>query len=116
MKNTLPRIIHEGTPQFQTWLTGANKLLADNYVASKWPANLPKDILIASEGERYIKVKKVREGATTGAAYAFIDRTNGDVLKAASWAAPAKHARGNLLQPDNGLGCVGPYGIAYLRG
>jgi hypothetical protein len=29
-------------------------------------------------------------------AFAFINRTNGDVLKSASWSAPAKGARGNI--------------------
>ena len=115
MKNTSPRIINLDNPLLQLWLTGANKVIADNYTKSNWPATLPKDVLIANEGERYIKILRVREGATTGAAYAFIDRTNGDVLMAASWRAPAKHARGNLFSPDNGLTCVGPYGIAYLR-
>ena len=38
----------------------------------------------------------------------------GDIHKAASYLAPAKHARGNIFQ-DNFNNCVGPYGIAYLR-
>ena len=114
MKNTQPRIVELNTPQFQTWLTGANKVLEDHRQAVH--PNLTKELLVASEGERYIKITRVREGQIGGSAYGFIDRTNGDVLMAASWRAPAKHARGNVLQPDNGLDCVGPYGIAYLRG
>lgn len=120
MKNTSPRIVGLDTLQFQSWLAGANKVLADNRAANC--PNLPKESLIPSEGERYIKVSRISESvdAQTGkpivnSAYGFIDRTNGDVLMAASWRAPAKHARGNIFAPDNGLPCVGPYGIAYLR-
>lgn len=120
MKNTLPRIIHTGTPQFQSWLAGANKVLEDHRQANC--PNLPKEYLDPSEGERYIKISRLSENVDpvthrpiVNSAFAFIDRTNGDVLMAASWRAPAKHARGNILAPDNGLPCVGPYGIAYLR-
>jgi hypothetical protein len=46
-------------------------------------------------------------------AYCFIDK-NGDVLKPASWSAPAKHARGNIHNA-NPIAACGPYGINYLR-
>jgi hypothetical protein len=39
----------------------------------------------------------------------------GDVMKAASFAQPAKHARGNVFNTDNGTNCCGPYGVAYLK-
>lgn len=50
-----------------------------------------------------------------GSAHAFVDKTNGDVLKPASWKAPAKGARGNIFDADGGLGRMGPYGPAYNR-
>jgi hypothetical protein len=50
-----------------------------------------------------------------GSVHAFVDKNTGDVLMPASWSKPAKHARGNILEPDNGLGRMGPYGPAYLR-
>lgn len=62
------------------------------------------------KGRKYIKVE------VGGSAFCFIDKTNGDVLKPASWSAPAKHARGNIFDNSNGLKYVGPYGPAYLRG
>jgi hypothetical protein len=46
--------------------------------------------------------------------FCFIDLRNGDILKAASWKAPAKHARGSVLADDYGLSAVGPYGPKYL--
>jgi len=65
-------------------------------------------------GSRYAKVVVCR-GELERSAYCFVDKTNGNVLKAASWNAPAKHARGNIFNADNGLGCCGPYSVAYLR-
>ena len=53
---------------------------------------------------------------THDSAWAFIDRSTGDVLKPATYKAPAKHARGNIFDPQNGMSSMGPYGPAYLRG
>lgn len=39
----------------------------------------------------------------------------GDIHKAATWSAPAKHARGNVFNRES-WSCCGPYGVAYLRG
>ena len=60
-------------------------------------------------GRKYAKV--IRSGG--GGVYCFVDRKTGDVLKAASWSAPAKHARGSIYAADP-LAGVGPYGAAYL--
>jgi len=46
--------------------------------------------------------------------WAFIDKTNGDILKPASFNAPAKHARGNIFD-KNTWKSITPYGPAYLR-
>jgi hypothetical protein len=51
----------------------------------------------------------------SGSVYAFIDATNGDVLKAASYKTPAKQSRGNIFDEHNGLKAMGPHGTAYLR-
>jgi len=39
----------------------------------------------------------------------------GDIHRPASFKAPAKHARGNVLEQDYGLHCAGAYGIKYLK-
>jgi hypothetical protein len=39
--------------------------------------------------------------------------TNGDVLKPASWKAPAKGARGNIFDEHNGLNRMTEYGPEY---
>jgi hypothetical protein len=62
-----------------------------------------------NEGKRYIKI------VVGTSAWAFIDKENGDILKPASWAAPAKHARGNIFDDHNGMRYLTPYGPAYLR-
>jgi hypothetical protein len=65
-------------------------------------------------GKRYAKV--IRSDPHTSV-FAFVDMDNGDIFKAASWNAPAKHARGNINHADTEYdGCVMPYGIVYLRG
>ena len=59
-------------------------------------------------GRRYV-------GLWTGKSiFCFVDKTNGDILKAATWRAPAKHARGSIFALDNGIGAVGVYGANYL--
>jgi hypothetical protein len=72
--------------------------------------NLPKPEFKLEE----LKVRwRVRRD---GSVHAFVCKNTGDVLMPASWSKPAKHARGNILAEDNGLGRIGPYGPAYLRG
>ena len=60
-------------------------------------------------GRKYAKV--MRSG---GSVYCFVVRSNGDIMKAANWKAPAKHARGNIRDTDP-LAGVTDYGAAYLR-
>ncbi len=47
--------------------------------------------------------------------FCFVDKATGNVLKSDGWTRPAKHARGNIFDAQNGLGSIGPYGPAYLR-
>lgn len=46
------------------------------------------------KGRKYIKIARCGSGSRS--AWGFID-TNGDIYKAASWAAPAKGKRGNVI-------------------
>ena len=101
--------------RFQIWLEGAQKIV-DDYYRTAFPRIYfeHKKILIVDRGRRYIKMSLI-QGGRQKAVFAFIDMTNGDVLKAATWRRPAKKARGNIFNQDDGLGCVDPYGIKYLR-
>lgn len=81
------------TKQVQDWL---NSIYKDS---------CPEERVVVEDGRRYIKLK-----TTKGRIYGFIDVTNGDLLKAATLKAPAKHARGNLYEKGT-WGCVTPQGI-----
>ena len=67
----------------------------------------------AQHGKKYVKI--VRSDGGSRSVHSFIDKATGDVLKPASWNAPAKHARGNLHDEHNGLKHMGPHGPAYLK-
>lgn len=96
------------------WLAACQKLVSDYHVAH-YP-NIPDTTLSLKWGQRYIKViADDAAGRGQRSVWAFLDQTTGDVLKAASWKAPAPHARGNLFDETGGLGRVGPYGPEYLR-
>lgn len=68
--------------------------------------------LSVEEGRRYAKIVRTDNGRSV---HCFVDLTNGDILKAAGWKAPAKHARGSILDPATYAAAVGPYGAAYLK-
>ena len=76
-----------------------------------------REALTINWGRKYARILKYRkdQGPTSGSAFGFIDRTNGDILKAATWNSPAKHARGNVLNKSTWAGSHSPYGMAYLR-
>lgn len=78
-------------------------------------SNLIPDVLSIEPGNRYIKIVRKSDHVEGRSVYCFIDKSNGDVLKAATWKAPAKHSRGNLYDDKNGVGSMGPHGAAYLR-
>lgn len=83
-----------------------NKHYTENF------SNLTPAELSYSKGRKYIKI--VSNSQNHKSVWAFVDKTNGDILKAASWAAPAKHARGNIFD-ENPINYVGPYGPASLK-
>lgn len=62
-------------------------------------------------GRKYAKVFK------GDSIHTFVNLTNGDILKAASYKAPAPNGvRGNIFDEDCGIHCVGPFGALYLNG
>lgn len=101
----------------EMFVKGAQKKIDDHY--KKDLPNSEPDILKIQKGKRYIKVVQTRRGQKGGSVWAFVDaqegNTFGDILKPASWKAPAKHARGNVFDGSWGVNSVGVYGPAYLR-
>lgn len=65
--------------------------------------------MYAEHGRKFCKILRGSD------IYCFIDLTNGDVLMAATYRAPAKHARSNIFAADLGLSGVSEYGANYLK-
>ncbi len=95
-----------------TFMNGCQKLVDE--------AELAFDTRIEiGGGRKYVRLVR-RDYTNTGerissSAYCFVDTTNGNVLKAAGWKAPAKGARGNIFNEDFGLGRMSWTGTAYNR-
>ena len=71
-------------------------------------------ILTISKGRRYDKIVSSDDHSTgSQRVWGFIDKTNGNILKAATWKAPAKHARGNIWENDR-MQFMGAYGPSYM--
>ncbi len=101
------------TTDTQTALTNfvaAAQAMLDDHHAKHYPT-LPRTVLVCEQGRRYTRIWKDRGGHRS--AYCFVDQ-NGDILKAASYKAPAKHARGSIFS-ENPLSAVSVYGANYLR-
>lgn len=90
----------------ETFVNGC-QMISDKHM-ERYP-RLEKPVITYTEGKRYVKL------ARDGSVHCFVDMTNGDVLKAAGWNKPAKHARGNIFDDHNGLRWMGEYGPAYLK-
>jgi len=61
-----------------------------------------------SEGNKYIKLIVTQDGINGRHVWGFVDKSNGDILRAACWTRPAKHARGNIYQPPWDVTWTGP--------
>ena len=71
---------------------------------------------VSPGGKKYVRIAKLNYAEDQhGSAFCFIERSTGNILKAAGWKVPAKHARGNINTPTHGVEFVGAYGPAYLR-
>ena len=70
-------------------------------------------------GKKYAKVVTAqlrKNGYKNESVHTFIDMTNGDILKAASYKAPAKNGvRGHIFSDDLGRSCINSYGANYLN-
>ena len=93
--------------EFQNWLSFCKSLKA-SYMAKYFPNN-PTDELTAKNGRKYIKIN------CGSSVWSFVNKENGDILRPASWKAPAKQARGNIYDEYNGMKYINNYGPAYMR-
>ena len=73
----------------------------------------PYRVVTAEPGRKYIKL--VVASGVSRSVYCFLDM-DGNIYKAATWKAPAKHVRGSVFDPSFGWGkALNHYGAAYLR-
>lgn len=102
----------------RAFLNGALELIQKQYNPAGKEANWAV-ALREEEGTRYIRI--VRGTSISGpehmqwSAHCFIDKTNGDVLMAAGYKKPAKHARSNIYNASNGVDGMTAYGARYLK-
>lgn len=87
-------------------------MVNDYYAANL--KTLPPPTISVEWGRKYARIVKDTGGSKS--VHSFIDITSGDILKAASWAAPAKKARGSVFDANYGVGsAVNVYSAQYLR-
>jgi hypothetical protein len=100
--------------KMKRFLEGARHKLALNN--AQYEIDACKKALEIEVGRKYIRVWSLYLGGSVSrSAYCFVDMGTGDVLKAATWRTPAKHARGNIFAEDAGVSAVSAYGAVYLR-
>jgi len=114
--------------QIEQFLIAANEISAEHWKRQNFTHSPPPTVRAepSSKWVKIIRVENQHDGtSSSGGVYAFIcvqDNTTktlgalkrGDIHKAASYKAPAKHARGNIFNP-NFKNCLTPYGIVYLQ-
>jgi len=83
--------------------------------------NLTPDVISCdtSASKKYARIVKSDAPVNGGqpssrSVWGFVDLSNGDILKAAGWKAPAKHARGNIFDADFSVKNWSAYGPRYL--
>ena len=64
-------------------------------------------------GKKYIRIVD-NMGNGQRSAYGFVDR-EGNVLKASTWARPAKHARGSIFNEDKPADGAGKWSVLYME-
>ncbi len=94
------------TDAIGAYIESVQAMVNDQY-ARHYP-KLTAPTISVSCGRKYARIIS-QDGVSRGV-HSFIDLSTGDVLKAESWKRPAKGARGNLFNLDQGIGRVSAYG------
>ena len=101
-------------PKFEkaltAWVAHCQGLVSTHFKDNLSNLSIPE--ISFTVGRKYVKV--ISEDNQTFV-WAFINMENGDIMKPASWKAPAKHARGNIYADDKGHNCVTAHGVVYMR-
>jgi len=111
---------------FHAWLKGCQEIINKQF-AEHYQNLQPSQLVYESAGHsRYIRVVRQDPSSKQRSAFAFIDKEGGkigkflghkrgDILKPASWKAPAPHARGSIFDADNGMKHMNWTGPNYLK-
>ena len=97
------------TTALGSFVNNMQAMLDENY-----KGNVNAKVLSMTFGKKYVKIISKGKAENYGSVWAFIDMSNGDILKPAGWNAPAKHARGNIYTDDY-MKHMTIYGPEYLR-
>ena len=81
----------------EKWLEGC-KRVSDAYYERNNFTNLTRPTFEGKSGKKFVKV--IRKELISGPVHSFIDMSNGDIYKPASWNARAKHVRGNIFKNE----------------
>lgn len=84
------------------------------YYAERYSRLEPPTISVEPNGRKYKKLSAKYDSGTRQQTMVvcFVNIENGDVLKAASWKAPAKHARGNIFDDSQGMDAMNDCGTS----
>lgn len=86
------------------------RLVARIYATTYGDEHIGTHNVNADYGRRFVKI------SIANRVHTFIDFYNGDILKAASYKAPAKNGvRGNIWSDDLGESVIDHFGAKYLR-
>ncbi len=99
----------ETRDRFVGYIEKLNENLAAYYEGKFTHVKTPE--VTVEFGRKYAKV------IVGDSVHTFVNITTGEILKAASYKAPAKNGvRGSIFAEDFGMSCVGPYGALYVTG
>jgi hypothetical protein len=100
------------------FISKCQELLDDHNRNNSYRWNSWETEITINNGRKYDKL--ITENISTDSGdrsnrrvFAFIDKTNGDILKPATWNSPAEHNRGNIYHEDPML-FMGWTGPAYM--
>jgi len=80
------------------FITRAQKVVDVSYRKFEPETHMAIPQLTVTFGIKYARIVQ-----DNSCAWGFINLENGDLLRAASWKAPAKHARGNIFDEHGGV-------------
>lgn len=92
------------------WVAKVHDMRVADYKAKNF--RIPVPPLTVEKGRKYARI--VTNHTNQRLVFCFVDLRTGDILKSATWRAPAKYPRGNIFATDP-LAGVTVHGAEYLR-